>query len=82
MTDFSQIHNLQELEYQTDRMQRRADIQWERIDGHITFVKKEMDLVERTVKGIVTPLYNTFQKYRHTFDLIAQGFKYVGKLLR
>ena len=38
MTDFSQIKTLDQLEYQTQRLQRRADLQRRQLRGHFDFV--------------------------------------------
>lgn len=77
MTDFSNIRTLRELEYQTERMQRRSDIQWERIEGHISFAKAEIDLLVRSFRAIYHPIRDALTGRWQTVRMVWQGLKYV-----
>ena len=72
MTDFSKIRTIEELDFQTQRMQRRAGIQRERINGHIDYIVREWHYLTEAVNQVLTPVRNTINKYRHTFNVIGR----------
>lgn len=74
MTDFSKIKDLKELAYQTDRMQRRADIQKEQIEH-------DVEVMENEVRGMITAVENAVEPVRATIMSYTQTAQTVWKIL-
>ena len=74
MTDFSKIKDLKELAYQTDRMQRRADIQKEQIE-------RDIEVMEHEVRGMITAIENAVEPVRATIMSYTQTAQTVWKIL-
>lgn len=72
MTDYSKIKTLDELEYQTHRLQRRADIQRKALEGHAEYVAREYHHLVSTVDAIVSPVRKTINEYRTTINVIGR----------
>lgn len=72
MTDFSKIKTIDELDFQTRRMERRASIQRERIDGHVDFCVREYHHIVNTIDAVVAPIRNTIGEYRRTLRVIIR----------
>ncbi|MBQ7631823.1 MAG: hypothetical protein IJS82_03570 [Paludibacteraceae bacterium] len=72
MTDYSKIKTLEELEYQTHRLQRRADIQRKTLEGHADYVEREYNHLVSTVDAIISPVRKTFNEYRTTLNVISR----------
>lgn len=74
MTDFSKIKDLKELAYQTDRMQRRADIQKEQIE-------RDIEVMENEVRGMISAVENAVEPVRATIMSYTQTAQTVWKIL-
>ncbi len=72
MTDFSKIKTIDELAYQTERMERRASIQRERLDGHADYIVREWQHLTAAVDAVVTPLRDKANEYRSTFRVVRR----------
>ncbi len=70
MTDFSKIKTIDELDYQTTRLQRRADIQRERLNGHVDFVVRQYNYLVSSIDSIVTPIRNKVNEYRGVANVL------------
>ena len=75
MTDLSKIKTLDELEYQTERLERRADIQRAAIKGHVDFVVHEYNYVLHTIDSVVAPVRKAYNEYRQTFNVLRRIVK-------
>ncbi len=75
MTDFSKIKTIDELSYQTERMERRAGIYRERLDGHVDYITREWQHMKDAVDAVVAPLRNKAGEYRNTLRLIRRIVK-------
>ncbi len=72
MTDLSKIRTIDELDYQTQRLQRRADIQRQRLNGHADYVIRQYNYVTGAINAVVQPLRSAFNEYRTVFRVIAR----------
>ena len=68
------IKDLKELAYQTDRMQRRADIQKEQIE-------RDVEVMENEVRGMITAVENAVEPVRATIMSYTQTAQTVWKIL-
>ncbi len=78
MTDFSKIKNIDELEYQIDRMQRRANIQKEHVDRHVNLIETNIKNFVSFINSIVKPIRVGLNKYinisRTIWEIIRKIF--------
>ncbi len=72
MIDFSKIKTIEELDNQTRRMQRRADIQRNRLEKHVDFVIGEYNHVIHTIDAMVAPVRAKFNEYRETAKVVSR----------
>ena len=72
MTDFSKIQTIDELEAQIERMERRALIQRERIEGHFGFVLHQYNAIVGTIHSTLAPIRNTVNEYRTTIRVVSR----------
>lgn len=72
MTDFSKIQTIDDLEFQTERLERRAAIQRERISGHVDFVVRQYEYITGLVNNTIAPIRNTFNEYRTTIRVASR----------
>ena len=75
MTDFSKIQTIDELDFQTQRMERRAQIQRGNIEAHVNFVVGQYNLVVSTIDATVAPIRKAFNEYRTAFRVGAKLIK-------
>lgn len=75
MTDYSKIKTIDELEFQTQRIERRELIQREKLQGHVDFVVRQYNYVLSTIDNIVTPIRQKINEYRGVFTVIARVTK-------
>ena len=75
MTDYSRIKTLDELEYQTKRLERRAQIQRKALEGHVDYVVREYNHLVATVDAIVSPVRKAYNEYRTTFNVLRRIIK-------
>jgi len=72
MTDFSKIKTMDELEFQTNRMQRRATIQREKVEGHVEFVARQYHQIVGAIDAVVAPVRKTINEYRTTIRVVSR----------
>ena len=72
MTDFSKIKTLDELDYQTERLERRASIQRERLDGHVGFVVRQYHYIVSSVDAVIAPIREKYNEYRSAINVFAR----------
>lgn len=82
MTDFSRIKTIDELDYQTERYERRAEIQWERIDKNIQWIAHQIKLVIQVAEAFYSPIQSLSKKYGQWVNLIWQVGKHIFQLIR
>lgn len=75
MTDFSKIQTIDELEYQTQRMERKAEIQYENIHAHVNFVVGQYTMIANAIDATVAPLRKAWNEYRTAFRVGARIVK-------
>ena len=75
MTDYSRIKTLDELEYQTKRLERREQIQRQQLQGHVDYVVREYNHLVATVDAVVAPVRKAYNDYRTTFNVLRRIIK-------
>lgn len=72
MTDLSKIQTIDELEYQTERLSRRAAIQRERLQGHVDFVVHQYNSIVGMIETTIQPIRRTINEYRTTIRVASR----------
>ena len=72
MTDLSKLRTIDELDMQVERMERRADIQREKINVHVDFVLRQYNFVVGTIHHTVAPIRKAINEYRTTFRVASR----------
>jgi|GEM_PF-3559098 hypothetical protein len=70
MTDFSKLQTIEEVEHQIDRMQRRASIQQEQLDGYVKTVIGIAQTVKTVAETIYKPFGNAVSKHSQTIKTV------------
>ena len=77
MIDYSKIKTIDELEAQIQRIERREEIQRERLMGYVEFVVRQYNNLVYAINNMVTPLRNKIIEYRNAIGVVFR----IGKAL-
>jgi len=77
MTDYSKIKTIDELEFHTQRIERREQIQRERLQGHVDYVVRQYNYMVAAVENVVKPIRDKVNEYRNAISVAAR----IGKAL-
>lgn len=82
MTDFSRLKTIDELDYQTERFERRAEIQWGRLDQRIQWIAHQIKMVTQVAETFYSPIQSLSKKYGKGVNLIWLVVKQIFRLFR
>ncbi|MBR1877374.1 MAG: hypothetical protein IJ814_00050 [Paludibacteraceae bacterium] len=77
MTDYSKIKTIDELDFQVQRIERREQIQRERLQGHVDFVVRQYNYLLTTIENVLIPIRNKINEYKNAISVVAR----IGKAI-
>lgn len=77
MTDYSKIKTIDELEFQIQRIERREEIQRNKLMGYVDFVVRQYHNVINAVDNMLIPLRNKITEYRNAISVVFR----IGKAI-